>query len=451
MNRFDLLIRGGALVTTNDVINGDLAVAEEKIHILPAGQSAQAREIIDATGLHVFPGVIDSHVHFNEPGRAEWEGFETGSRAFAAGGGTLFFDMPLNSHPPTIDAASFDQKLRAAEASSLVDFAFWGGLVPGSVDRMEELAGRGVVGFKAFMANSGIEDFPRVDDSTLCEGMKRAAQLKKIVAVHAESEKITGELTHELLRKGKTSARDYLDSRPIHAELEAIARALEFAGETKCALHIVHVSCGAGITLVASAQKLGVDVSCETCPHYLVLTEQDVEGIGALAKCAPPLRPPPAQDALWEYLKGGQLTTVGSDHSPSPPNMKSGENFFKIWGGISGVQHTLPLLITEGYVQRHVELPILSRLMTQNVARRFRLPKTKGEIADGMDADLAIVDLKAGFKADRQDLHYRHKQTPYHGRGLTGKIMQTILRGHTVFKNDEFTSKPMGRLVRPSH
>src|SRR5215831_14814338 len=207
MSRFDLLIRGGRVVTDSEVRAADIGIAEGKIVALEAGLSGSARETIDANGLHIFPGLIDSHVHFNEPGRADWEGFETGSRALAAGGGTLFFDMPLNAHPPTLDAPSFDQKLAAAQASSLVDFAFWGGLVPGNLDRMEELSERGVVGFKAFMSNSGIEDFPRADDRTLREGMKRAERLGKIVAVHAESEAITAELARERLAQGKTSVR----------------------------------------------------------------------------------------------------------------------------------------------------------------------------------------------------------------------------------------------------
>jgi len=442
MSAFDILIHSGVIVKPDDVIQTDLAIADEKIHILAPGHSVQARETLDVSGLHIFPGLIDSHVHFDDPGRAEWEGLGSGSRALAAGGGTLFFDMPLNAHPPTIDGHSFDQKLRAAEAASFVDFAFWGGLVPGNVDRMEELAGRGVVGFKAFMSNSGIEDFAHVDDKTLREGMKRAAQLRKIVAVHAESEKITTALAEDCFRNGKTSARDYLDSRPIHAELEAIEHVLEIAAETKCALHVVHVSCGAGIALIASAQKLGVNVTCETCPHYLVLTEQDVEQIGALAKCAPPLRPKAAQDALWEYLKADQITTIGSDHSPSPPSMKSDQNFFKVWGGISGIQHTLPLLITEGHIQRQVALPLLSRFISRNVARRFGLSQTKGQIAEGMDADLAIVDLKQTFEVDQQNLHYRHKHTPYRGRRLTGKIVQTILRGHTIFRTATLHRSP---------
>src|SRR5882724_8837119 len=345
MNHFDTIIRHGKIVTAEEVREIDMGIIEGRIASLEPNLTGSSREVIDATGLHIFPGLIDSHVHFNEPGRAHWEGFETGSRALAAGGGTLFFDMPLNAHPPTLDAVNFDQKLPAAQAASLVDFAFWGGLVPGNLDRLEELSERGVVGFKAFMSNSGTEDFPRADDWTLREGMKRAARLDKIVAVHAESEAITSELVRQSLARGKTSIRDYLDSRPIHAELDAIERALAMAGETGCALHIVHVSCGAGLALIASAKRNGVDVTCETCPHYLVLTEDDMLQIGPLAKCAPPLREYPAQDTLWKYLQTGQITTIGSDHSPSPPDMKKDRNFFQVWGGISGIQHTLPLLI----------------------------------------------------------------------------------------------------------
>jgi allantoinase len=225
---------------------------------------------------------------------------------------------------------------------------------------------------------------------------------------------------------------------------------LEMAGETGCALHIVHVSCGAGIALIASARKMGVDVSCETCPHYLVLTEEDMEQIGALAKCAPPLRPKQAQDALWQYLLTGQITSLGSDHSPSPPEMKTDQNFFRVWGGISGIQHTLPLLITEGHLRREMALPFLGRLLSSNVATRFRLPPDRGRIAIGAAADLALIDLRATFEIKTDDLQYRHRHTPYSGRKLTGKVVQTILRGQTVFKDGKIVSKPLGRLVRPT-
>jgi len=449
MDSLDIIIRGGMVVTPEEIQSRDIGILDRKIVELGPTLKDSARETVDAAGLHIFPGLIDSHVHFNEPGRTEWEGIETGSKALAAGGGTMFFDMPLNAHPPTLDARSFDQKLAAAEAKSYTDFAFWGGLVPGNSDRLEELAKCGVVGFKAFMSNSGVDDFPRADDATLREGMKRAAALGKIVAVHAESETITSELAQKCIAAGKSSVRDYLDSRPIHAELEAIQRALELAGETCCRLHIVHVSCGAGIALIASARKMGVDVSCETCPHYLVLTEQDMEQIGPLAKCAPPLRPVEARETLWQYLLADEITSLGSDHSPSPPEMKTGQDFFRAWGGISGVQHMLPLLITEGHVKRGMAMEHLAQLLSFNLVTRFQLPTDRGRISVGAQADIALVDIRGSFEVKSDELFYRHRHTPYFGRKLTGKVVQTILRGQTVFKDGKIVSKPFGRLVRP--
>ncbi len=322
-------MRNGTLVTTAGISNADLAVSDGRIVAIGPHLAGTSKEEINAAGYHMFPGVIDAHVHFNEPGRTDWEGFATGTAALAAGGTTVFFDMPLNSSPPTIDAESFDLKLKAAQANSLVDFALWGGLVPGNLAHLDELAERGVIGFKAFMSNSGIHDFSAVDDLTLYEGMARAAQLGKIVALHAESDQITAALAHRAIVQGRTGIRDYLNSRPVIAELEAIQRAILFAQETGCALHIVHVSSGRGISLVAEARVRGIDVSCETCTHYLVLTEEDVEELGAVAKCAPPLRPQTEQDALWQQLFAGNIPMVTSDHSPAPATMKTSPDFFK--------------------------------------------------------------------------------------------------------------------------
>ena len=477
MPDYDLILRGGTVVTSTGLKEADVAVSGETIVALTPNISGTAREEIIATGQHIFPGVIDAHVHFNEPGRTDWEGIETGSRALAAGGGTMFFDMPLNAHPPTLDAESFQSKRAAAEKNSLTDFALWGGLVPQNVDRLEELAECGVIGFKAFMSNSGIEDFSRADDATLREGMKRAAALKLPVAVHAESETMTNALAQERVAANKTSIRDYLDSRPIAAELEAIRRALDFAGETGCALHVVHVSSSAGVQLITEAKARGVNVSAETCPHYLTLTEDDLEKLGAVAKCAPPVRTARERDALWARVLAGEVDTIGSDHSPSPPGMKTDANFFKIWGGISGVQHTLALLLSGAGVSPatsplavpaggssagmakglrqpgrllHCEATLshISNLLSRNVAARFALPPTKGRIEVGCDADLALVDLHGEFEVKLNDLFYRHRQTPYAGRTLRGRVVRTLLRGRTIFHDGKIVATPAGRLLK---
>jgi allantoinase len=449
MSRLDLIVRNGTLVTPLGLVEADIQVAEGRIIAVGHGPSDDARETIDAAGLHIFPGLIDSHVHFNEPGRTEWEGIRTGSQALAAGGGTMFFDMPLNSHPPTLDSSSFDLKLAEASANSLTDFGLWGGLVPGNLDRLPELADRGVVGFKAFMCDSGIDDFARADEKTLRAGMKRAATLRRLVAVHAESQELVAAKARDAIARQGLSARDFLDSRPIQAELDAIRLALDLAGETGCSLHVVHVTNAECVALIAEAARRGVDATCETCPHYLSLTDEDVLRLGAVAKCAPPLRPKSIQDELWNSVSMGLVTTLGSDHSPSPPSMKTGENFFEIWGGISGIQHTLPLLITEGSKHPKFALSSIAALASANVAHRFRLPKSKGRIEPGADADLALVDLDHSFSVEEGDLLYRHRQTPYLGRRLTGRVVRTILRGRTIFLDGRIVSQPTGQFIRP--
>lgn len=450
MHQYDLLIRNGTLVTPDAISMADIGIADGRIVALAPELTGMGKEEISAQGLHIFPGVIDAHVHFNEPGRSEWEGFATGTRALAAGGTTCFFDMPLNAHPPTIDAASFDAKYEAARASSMVDFAFWGGLVPGNIEYLAELAERGVVGFKAFLSNSGISDFSAIDDLTLYEGMQRIAQLGSLVALHAENEQITRLLAAQAIAQGRTGVRDYLASRPVIAELEAIERAILFAHETGCRLHIVHVSSGRGIRLVVEARERGIDVSCETCPHYLVLTEDDMEALGAVAKCAPPLRSTVEQEALWQELLAGRISFVATDHSPAPAEMKTDANFFRVWGGISGCQSMLQLLLTEGHHKRYLSLPAIASLTADAVARRFSLSPTKGNIAIGSDADLVLIDIQHSAILQSNDLFYRHQHSPYTGRALRGRIVRTLLRGNTVFLEGKHVSPPIGQLVRPS-
>ncbi len=345
----DLVIRGGTLITSAGPRRADLAMEDGLIAAI-APELPAAMEEIDARDLVIFPGLIDDHVHFNEPGRSDWEGAASGSRALAAGGGTLFFDMPLNSSPCTVGREEFEQKRKALERASITDFALWGGLVPGNREALAELAACGVVGFKAFMSDSGLPEFPRADDVTLHEGMREAARLGLPVSVHAESEEMTKTLARRAAAEGRTGIRDYLDSRPVLAEVEAIQRATLLAAETGAKLHIVHVSSGRGVLVAAEARARGVDVSIETCPHYLFFTEDDLLQLGAIAKCAPPLRTADVRESLWSSLLEGVVDIVASDHSPAPPEMKQGADFFRIWGGVAGVQSTLAVMIEEGHL-----------------------------------------------------------------------------------------------------
>lgn len=427
----DWILRGARLVDTQRDEIADIAVDAGKISAIAPKLNETGQTEMNGTGFVLFAGGIDPHVHFNEPGRAEWEGLATGSRALAKGGYTSFFDMPLNSTPPTITAKAFDEKRALADKLSVVNCYLWGGLTPENLGDLEALHERGVIGFKAFMSNSGIDDFQSVDDFSLYRGMEILAPLGQIVALHAENDTLTGALAAEALREGRTGVKGYLRSRPAVAELEAIQRAILFADETGCKLHIVHVSTGRGVALVLEAQERGVDVSCETCPHYLVFTEEDVERIGALAKCAPPIRSRQEQRALWRYLLANQLPMVASDHSPAPMELKQGNNFFKIWGGISSCQSTLELMLTYGR-QHGMSLQQIAAATSYNIAKRFGL-HAKGRIAVGMDADLTLIDLNKTTVLEADDLEYRHKLSPYVGMRLDGKIVKTWVGGKLVY------------------
>jgi allantoinase len=412
----DLLIRGGE--------PADVAVDDGRIVAVGAELAISARETVDASALRVLPGAVDAHVHFNDPGRTDWEGWASGTAAAAAGGTTCVIDMPLNAHPPTVDARAFRLKVAAADALAVTDFALWGGLVPGNVARLAELAELGVVGFKAFMAPSGIDDFAAVDDDTLAAGMAEAARLALPVAVHAESPAL-------LAAPGGRRWRDYAASRPVEAELDAIARAIRLAEDAGCSLHVVHVSSGEGVRLVADARARGIDVTCETCPHYLVLDEEDLDRLGAVAKCAPPLRPRAVVDNLRAELRRGAVDFLASDHSPSPPDMKEGDPF-AAWGGISSCQSLVALALTEG---------VPHELVSERPATRFRL-SGKGRLEPGADADVVLVDLSAESELRAEDLRYRHRHSPYVGRRLRGRVVRAWLRGSAI-------GTVRGRLVRP--
>jgi allantoinase len=444
----DLVIRGGTLVDAGGRRDADLVIDDGRV-VEIAPEAGAAAEEIDARGLHVLPGLIDVHLHFNEPGRTEWEGAATGSRALAAGGGTVFFDMPLNSSPCTVTPDDFDRKRAALEAASIADFGLWGGLVPGHVGDMAAMAARGVVGFKAFMCGSGLPEFPRADDATLFDGLREAARLGLPVAVHAENEELTGS------PRGR-GARDFLESRPIVAEIDAIQRAVLLAGEARAKLHIVHVSSGRGVVVAAEARARGVDVSIETCPHYLYFTEEDVERLGVVAKCAPPLRPAREREALWTALLDGHVNMVASDHSPAEPSLKAGD-FVSAWGGIAGVQSTLAVLLDRALQHlrpdpdrdlRALALERIADLVATEPARRFDLPG-KGRLAAGADADVMLVDVHESYTLSAADLHQRHKTSPYVGASFQGRVRRTIRRGETIFADGRITARTTGRLVRP--
>jgi allantoinase len=443
----DVIVRGGTLVMSG-MPRVDIAIEDGRIQHIGPELPGNGADEIDAGGLHLFPGLIDVHLHFNEPGRTEWEGAETGSRALAAGGGTLYFDMPLNSTPCTVNAREFDRKCAALAAASLTDFALWGGLVPGNVGELAELAARGVVGFKAFLCDSGLPEFPRADDLTLFEGLREAARLGLPVAVHAESHELIQALSRRMAEQGRSGVRDFLESRPVLAELEAIQRATLLAGEAGAKLHIVHVSSGRGVALAAEARARGVDVSIETCPHYLFFTEDDVERLGAIAKCAPPVRDAHQQEALWEAVLHGAVDIVASDHSPAPPEMKSAE-FILAWGGIAGVQSTLAVLLDRGYRSRALPLERIASLTATEPARRFRIAG-KGSLLPGADADLALVDLSRSFKLNPEDLKQRHHSSPYVGSCFQGAVVRTIRRGESVFVAGKIVGRSRGTLVRPA-
>jgi allantoinase len=432
----DLVIRGGDVVLPSGMIRADIAVDGE--YITEVGQELSGGKAeFDARGLTVLPGLIDVHVHFNEPGRTDWEGGKTGSSALAAGGGSMFIDMPLNSSPCTLDAASFDQKRAALESSSITEFGLYGGIVPGNTQHLEELAERGVMGFKAFLCNSGLPEFPRADDETLYAAMREATRLDLPVLVHAENEEMTA-------GSGQGGIRDFLDSRPVAAEVEAITRAGKIARETGCRLHVVHISSGSGVTAALEARASGTNISLETCPHYLYFTESDMIRLGAIAKCAPPLRGQDEYSALREEFTRGAIDIVGSDHSPCSPTLKGYANFFQVWGGIAGVQSTLSALLTVGTSPEKI-----AAVTAAHGAQRFRIPN-KGVIAPGMHADFALIDVGAEAILKPEALLQTHKVSPYMGEKLRGAVRATFRRGEQICSDGVITAKTKGRFVRPS-
>ena len=454
MSGHSVVIRGGTVVLPTGQQPADIAVTDGIITAI-GRDVADADEVIDARGLIVVPGLVDAHVHFNEPGRADWEGWEAGTRGAAAGGVTTVLEMPLNAHPPTITAAHFDAKLAVASRKALVDFGLWGGLVNDNLAELSELAARGVVGFKAFMSESGVDDFRRVPDGVLAAGLKAAARLGVVVGVHAESHEMVERLSSEIRARREVDPLAWCRARPPAAELEAIRRLVSCvrgAGPGARA-HVVHVSGAEGLAEVQTAREWGLSVTAETCPHYLDFDEQDFERVGPALKCAPPIRDAASRERLWTALLAGEVDLVASDHSPCPAaDKKKGEHdVWQAWGGVAGIQATLPVLLTSGVHARGLALERVADLTATAPARLFGLYPRKGAIAVGADADFALVDPLRTWTFGPEHLQTRSGISPYLGRTFKGAAVRTIVRGRTVFADGEVIGTAgWGTLVRPN-
>jgi allantoinase len=434
-DKYDLIIKGGHVVLSNDIRDIDIAVRDGVIVAMGDDISNHAELVLDASNQYVLPGMIDAHVHFNDPGRTDWEGFFHGSRLMAAGGCTTYLDMPLNNIPSTTKLSFLLEKAQKGLSDSIIDFSLWGGLVPGNYDDLEDLAANGVIGFKAFLSATGTDEFESIDDITLFRGMQKISKLNKILALHSESSPIIERLVTEKKSKGLCSIRDYIESRPVIAEMEAVNRAILFAKETGCAIHFVHISSAKSVKLIQEAKKKGLDITLETCPHYLLFNDQDFKSKGAIAKCAPPLRSEKERIQLWEALTNGQIDFIASDHSPCPSSMKLEfkHDMFKAWGGISGGQFSMEAIIDQAFIKRNIPLTEIAKWLSINPAIRFGLYPRKGTISIGSDADFAIVDPNLEHLITKNDLFSKHQHSPYIGSKFGCRITNTVSRGKIVY------------------
>ena len=446
MKQFALLSR--RVVTPEAIRDGAVIVRDDKIEAvvrrseLPAGIAVR-----DLGELAVLPGLVDSHVHVNEPGRTDWEGFETATKAAAAGGITTLVDMPLNCIPVTTTREALKIKRDAIEKLLRVDVALWGGIVPGNAGELAGMSEGGIAGAKAFLVHSGIDEFPAASESDLRIAMTELKRLGLPLIAHAE----LGEHLHE--PPAGTVARDYasfLNSRPPAAEDEAIKLLIKLCAETGCRTHVVHLSSASALPLVAEAKARGLPFSAETCPHYLSLAAEEIPDGHTEYKCAPPIRSRANQDALWQGLAAGTIDLIVSDHSPCTPALKKLElgDFMSAWGGISSVQLSLPAVWTSARA-RGFSLSDVARWMAERPAKLAGL-SSKGQIAPGFDADFTLFDTETGFIVEAKQLHHKHKLSPYLNRPLTGVVKESILRGQTIYAVDwrgERFADPMGRLT----
>nr|WP_261623773.1 allantoinase AllB [Nesterenkonia sp. GX14115] len=439
----DMVIRAERAMLPEGPSAAEIGVRDGRIAVVAdLGTGLTGEEVLDLSAEQVLlPGLVDTHVHVNDPGRTEWEGFGTATRAAAAGGVTTLIDMPLNSLPPTVDVDALEEKRRTAEPKAFVDVGFWGGAIPGSTEHLIPLHREGVYGFKSFLSDSGVEEFPPLSPAELERDMAVLAEADSLMIVHAESPRA---LESAPAAEGR-SYGSFLSSRPREAENEAIRAVIEAARRTGCRAHILHLSSAEALEDIAAAREEGVRLTVETCPHYLVLSAEEVPEGATTFKCCPPIREESNRRALWEGLRAGVIDCVVSDHSPSTAELKllDGGDFGGAWGGISSLQLGLSLMWTEAQRQG-VDLADAVRWMSSAPARIAGVAD-KGRIAEGCSADFAVFDPHARWDVRADDLWHRNRITAYDAREVLGRVDRTILRGRTV----DFTT-PHGRLLRRS-
>lgn len=446
MAEFDLLIKAPRAVVGQVEVPCAVAIRHGRIAALTvkdaSGAGLVAEESVElATDEVLLPGLVDTHVHVDEPGRTEWEGFAAATRAAAAGGVTTIVDMPLNAVPPTVDVPALEAKRAAAAGQTYVDVGFFGGAVPANVAELRSLHEAGVFGFKCFMLPSGVEEFPPLSPSELGVAMREIATFDGILLVHAED---AATIAAAPTASGRRYV-DYLRTRPPAAETRAIEMLVRLARETGARVHVVHVSSGDAVTSIAAARGAGVRVTAETCPHYLTLDADDIPDGATAYKCCPPIRDRGHRDRLWDGLRSGGLDAVVTDHSPSPTELKCLDtgDFGAAWGGISSLQLGLSVVWGEAR-RRGIELARVVEWMATKPADLVGLPH-KGRIAVGATADFAVFAPDGSFVVDASVLHHRHPVTPYAGREAAGRVRQTWLRGRPISLGTD--AEPTGQLL----
>lgn len=454
MTSTDLVIRGQQVVTEGTIGPAAIHIRDGRITaISPPDEIPAGCEVIEASNDSVvMPGLVDTHVHINEPGRKGWEGFETATRSAAAGGVTTLVEMPLNSIPPTTTLAGFNAKLEAARGKCHVDVGFWGGVVPGNYDELSPLYDAGVVGFKCFLVHSGVEEFPNVTEADLRRVMPLLTRLGALLIVHAE---LPGPIEKAINEEAVAEENDpcryetFLRSRPRAAEDEAVALVIKLSREFKTRVHVVHHSSADALPLLRRARAEGLPLTIETCPHYLAFAAEDVPDGATEFKCCPPVRERENREKLWDALRESLIDMVVSDHSPCPPEMKrtASGDFMRAWGGISSLQLRLPVMWTL-MRERGLSINHLVEWLTQAPARLVRLDKRKGAIKAGYDADIVIWKPDATFRVEPSDIHHRHKLTPYAGQSLSGVVLETYLRGLKVYDRGQFATHSKGAMLK---